>query len=610
MMRSMREKSKYVFYILAIAFIGWLVFDVGMGVTGRSTGSSDVVLKVNGQSVHYAEWQATYQEAAEQARRQNGGRLTREDEVDLGNRVADDLIQRSLLRQAYDRLGITVTDEEIQQAAMTSPPPEVARLAEFQVNGRFDMGKWQQYIASGSNPQFLAALEQRYREEIPYIKFLQYITADVYVPDGQLWRVYRDTHDSVTISLLAITAQMIPDSAVPVTEDEARAYFTRHQDQFKRPAEAYLSFVALPRRPNAGDSAAALSRARAVRTRLVRGAKFEEVAKTESADSGSAVQGGDLGWIRPATGGFVQPFLAALRRLRPGQLSEPVLSEFGYHLIRVDQARGDSVKVRHILIPIELQGAHRDLVESRADTLDRVAAERDNGATLDTVARRLQLPLAQAPRLFEGDRMTLGRYVIPDVSVWAFDAKVGQTSPVIEGQVAYYVFRLDSLKPGGVPPFSTVRDEVMGLARQDKRRTGVHQRAEQIAAQLRSETDLLAGAGRHGLRAARLGPFTRVSPQAELRPEPLVIGAAFALRVGERSGLIRGTAGDFLIQSLARKLADSSAWLAQRDSQRVLLLQPVRDARIRAYIAGLRAQAKIVDRRKELFKPQNATAGS
>src|SRR5881296_1063279 len=62
MMRSMRQMSKYIFYVLAIAFIGWLVFDVGMGITGRSTGATgDVVLKVNGQEVHYAQWQQVYQ---------------------------------------------------------------------------------------------------------------------------------------------------------------------------------------------------------------------------------------------------------------------------------------------------------------------------------------------------------------------------------------------------------------------------------------------------------------------------------------------------------------------------------------------------------------------
>src|SRR5437879_538576 len=361
-------------------------------------------------------------------------------------------------------LCITFIADEIRQAALTSPPPEVTNLPEFQVNGRFDMEKWQQFVIRGSNPEFLLALEQRYRDEIPYVKFLQFLTADVYVSDAQLWRMYRDERDSVTIAALAVTPAVIPDSAAAVTDLEAQRYFEAHRDAFKRPAVAYLSFVALPRRPDAADTAAALARARALRARVLRGEAFDAVAKTQSADSGSAAHGGDLGWIHPDSGGYVLPFLNAVRHLRPGQVSEPVVTEFGYHLIRVDAARGDSVKVRHILVPIELRGTHRDLVESRTDTLDRLAAEQENGAELDSVAQRLQLPLAHAPPLVQGDRLQLGRWVIPDVSVWAFDTKVGETSQVIEATPAYYVFRLDSLTPGGAPPFAEVKEAAMAGA--------------------------------------------------------------------------------------------------------------------------------------------------
>lgn len=89
-----------------------------------------------------------------------------------------------------------------------------------------------------------------------------------------------------------------------------------------------------------------------------------------------------------------------------------------------------------------------------------------------------------------------------------------------------------------------------------------------------------------------------------LAREPEVIGASFGLRVGERSAVISGENGYFIIESLGRKLADSSAWLAQRDAQRQQLLAQARQARITQHMDGLRAKAKIVDRRKEIFKSQ------
>jgi len=88
-----------------------------------------------------------------------------------------------------------------------------------------------------------------------------------------------------------------------------------------------------------------------------------------------------------------------------------------------------------------------------------------------------------------------------------------------------------------------------------------------------------------------------------------VIGAAFGLKVGERSPLIEGRTGDFLLQALTHSAPDSAAWRAQRDQQRQSIIQSARQARIQAYLAAIRAKAKVVDRRRELFS-QTQAAGS
>jgi peptidyl-prolyl cis-trans isomerase D len=611
MMRAMRENAKWVFYILAVAFIGWLVFDVGMGVTGGGYGGGDVVLRIDGQAIHVQQYQSALQSALDQARQRSGGTLTREDEKAVEDQMVEQLIRDVLIAHETERLGITVTDQEIRDAAQTSPPPEVYSLPDFQTNGQFDLNKWRRFLQSGANPEFLLQLEARYRDQIPQAKLLQYVTSDLYAPDAKLWRLYRDQHDSVTIALLSIGPEQIPDSEVPVSDADLERYYAAHRDEFKRPAAAWLSFVAISRRPTASDSAAALARADSLRAQAAASASaFEAVAKRESADTASGREGGDLGWIKRSQPGFDTLFLAGIRGLAVGQVSPPVRSSFGYHLIRLDAARGDSVHVRHILVPIELAGAHRDSVESRADSLDRLAAERDSAWLFDTAAARLGLPIGQAPKLIDGDRMVLGRYVIPDVSVWAFEHRAGETSPVIEAEPAYYVFRLDSVIPAGVPPLAQVRDQVRYSARLDKKASLWRQKAEQIAAALKSSPSLLAAGAARGLRVERLGPFTRLHPPPVLQLEPTVLGEAFGLGVGERSGVIVGEHRAFIIQPLARTRADSSAWLAQKDTQRENLMQAARQARVEAFVAALRSRAKVVDRRKEIFRPENATAGT
>jgi parvulin-like peptidyl-prolyl isomerase len=345
-----------------------------------------------------------------------------------------------------------------------------------------------------------------------------------------------------------------------------------------------------------------------VRAELARGAKFEDVAKRESSDSVSGQRGGDLGWIKKDEPGFDQQFLAGLRGLKAGQTSAPVATEFGYHIIRLDQVKGDSLKVRHILIPVTLQGAHLDFVEARADTLERQAAERHGPFVLDSAAKHLGLVVSPTYQVTQGDRFSIGRYVVPDVSVWAFESPVGETSPVIEAAPAYYVFQLDSVTEGGVPPLDLIRGRVTSLVRLEKQKALARHHADSLATALKDLPELTA-AGTRGQSVERFGPFTRLRPPSYLGGQPAVIGTAFGLSVGERSGVVEGENGYFIVESLGRKLADSSAWLAQRDSQRVQLRQAVQQARIQQYMEGVRAKAKIVDRRKDLFKAQADTTG-
>jgi len=209
----------------------------------------------------------------------------------------------------------------------------------------------------------------------------------------------------------------------------------------------------------------------------------------------------------------------------------------------------------------------------------------------------------------DGDRMVLGQYVIPDVSVWAFERAPGQTSPVIEGEVAFYVFRVDSLHPEGVAPLAQVREQVVYQARLEKKTALWRARAQQLADELKTAPSLEAGAAARGLRVDRAGPFSRLRPPPILQLEPTAIGTAFALRPGERSGVVMGEHRAYIIESQARTLADSAKWIAQRDAQRESLLETARQNRVEQYLTALRKQAKVVDRRKEIFRFTSTAGG-
>src|ERR1043166_2024667 len=177
MLRTMRVNAKWVFYILAIAFVVWLAVGQVMSILGPS---GNVVLRVNRKEYQVTEYQQRLQLAYDQYRQQNGNaQLTREDEQQIQDQVINQLIQDALLQQEYRRLGIRVSDAEVIEAARTSPPPEVMRDPQFQTDSQFDIRKWQQFISTTSDRNVLAQIEAMYRDQIPRIKFAQYLTSDV-----------------------------------------------------------------------------------------------------------------------------------------------------------------------------------------------------------------------------------------------------------------------------------------------------------------------------------------------------------------------------------------------------------------------------------------------
>jgi peptidyl-prolyl cis-trans isomerase D len=603
-MQAFRNAAKPLMVVVALTFFAWLVVDLS-GITGN-TGllTKTAVGKVNGQSIDSRTYQMAVQQTVDQRQRQSPGALGLEDQQDIRDQVWEQFVQSTVLQAEYKRRGITVSDDEIVDALRTSPPPEFQKIPEFQTDSQFDLAKYQRWLTSSVAQQYLPSLEAQYREQIERAKLLRVVTADIYLSDAALWEQYRDEHEQVKIGLAAIVARnIVPDSAVSVSEPEIAAYYKAHLNDFDRPATAYLSFVALPRLTTAADTAAARARVDSVRAEIAGGAPFADVARRESSDSVSAAQGGDLGeWTK---GSMDPAFDSAAFKLPLNTLSQPVLSQFGFHLIEVTSRKGDKAKGRHILIPIEVSGAHRDQLDAQADSLEKLGAEKSDPAALDTVARALHLPIGKTAPVQQGTKVQVGNLVVPDAGVWAFDAKRGQTSPVIETSIAFYVFRLDSLQAAGVPPLARVHDLVASQVRSEKKLARGREVAKTYYKRVEAGGTLAAVADSMKLPYKEFGPFSRVNPPLD---DPMVVGTAFGLDVGRHSGLIDTKQGIYVLKVLEHTKADSAAFTKDLDSYRARMIQLARQDRVRNYLEALRKSAKVVDDRKKVLQQQGPTA--
>ncbi|HEX8907023.1 MAG TPA: SurA N-terminal domain-containing protein, partial [Longimicrobiaceae bacterium] len=391
MMQMIRSNAgKFMTIIIVGGFLAWMVYGIGMEVTGSGGRRPGELGSVNGTPITIEAWQQRVQQLEEQARANGGGRLSAEEQKQLEDQAWNDLVNQILLQQELDRRGIRVTDDEIRFAAMNVPAPQMMQQEIFQTNGQFDINKYRQYLASPqASDELLAQLESYYRQVIPESKLREQISAGTYLSDSQLWRMYRDRNETATVQYVALDLSKLAPQSVQVSDAEIRAYYDEHKDEFKRPRTARFTVAILRTAPDDADRQAVLAHAQQLRQQLVSGADFATIAKAESSDTGSARQGGSLGTLR--RGQTVAPFDSAMWSLPLGEISQPVLTQFGYHLIKVTARGADTAVVSHILLPIKKDERELEALDAKADTMEKVAG--DQG--IERAARTVGAPLRQ-----------------------------------------------------------------------------------------------------------------------------------------------------------------------------------------------------------------------
>lgn len=602
MMQSMRGKAgKILGVIFAIAFVGWMVFELGMDVTGRGQNTNASELgRVNGEPVLNQQYQAAYQELAQQAQ-QSGTQLSAEQRRELEEAAWNRVVDQMLIQQAIRERGIRATDEEVRLAALNVPHPALMQNELFQTNGQFDLAKYQRYLQSpATSEEMLLQLEQYYRAMVPQQKLFSQITSGAYVSDAELWRAWQDRNETATVEYIALDVSRLVPGEVQVSDAEVREYYDEHQDDFKRGASARVTVAVLSKAPTRGDTLASLQRAERVRAELAGGADFAEVAKRESSDPGSKENGGDLGTF--GRGQMVPAFEAAAFALPVGEVSQPVATPFGYHLIQVQEKNGDQIKARHILIPVEKSDAELDRFYAKADSLEDLAQR----SGIERAARATGAALRTGVTVTENSPFVPGIGSALEAVEWAEQetrdgAKTGQVSDLLETEQAFFVARLESFTPEGVTPLAQATPQIRRQLVLEKKQEQARKIGQEMVAQARGGRTLQQVAAARGLEVRQAGPFTRGDPNPALGQANAAVGAAFGVPVGKVSDVVKTTAGLFIIRPVARTEADRKAFEAQKQQMRAMAASQLQQGAVQRWLESLRKNADIEDRRKEIF---------
>jgi peptidyl-prolyl cis-trans isomerase D len=414
--------------LIAFSFIFW---GVDFGLTGVSTFAA----KVNGEDVPLIEFDRALQDRQNQYQQIYRTELPEEVRRDLRRSVVEELVRNTALKQRVEEQGYRASNERVTQS--------IREIAAFQVDGQFSLDVYRGLLANqGLAPTgfeelqresleigdlergivdstFLTPAEfRRYielynqRREVAYAVFdADAFTANVTIDDAEIAARYENNQASYqtaeTVDLEYLELQLADIAAtVEVTDEELRAAYEAERERFETVEERRARHILIA--VEDGEEDAARAAAEAVVARLRGGEDFAAVAAEVSTDAGTKAQGGDLGWM--GRGILVGPFEDALFALEIGQLSEPVRSDFGFHVIRLDEVRAGDLQsfeaVREELAAetrtreaeSEFYDRANELEDSAFDAYDDLAAVAS--ATNLTVKTVAGFPRTGDPNLF------------------------------------------------------------------------------------------------------------------------------------------------------------------------------------------------------------------
>ncbi len=599
MMQQMRENTVWIMVITALAFVALMVFEWGMDMSGQSAAAmtGGELGEVNGVPITYQQWNEVYRNLYQQQQDQ-GAPVSSQDNDDLEDQAWDQLVMERLVEQELNRRGIQITEGEIRQAARYSPPPEFYQYEVFQTDGQFDLDKYHQFLSSASaDPQLLYDLENYYRRMLPRNKLFQQVAASVVVTDGELWRQYRERVETASMDYVLLDPQrLVPDEEVTVTDSEVANYYNRNREDFERPARAEVQIVAVDTWPMAADTAASLERARAVRDELRQGADFTDMALRESDDATSAEQGGSLGTIR--RGQTVPAFETAVWDARIGEVTDPVQSQYGYHIIRVDSRTEEEAEVSHILVEIRRTLESEDTMLATVDSLEALV----DGITLEAAAEELGLQLRTA-ELTPAVPTVPGVGAVSEAVDWVFDERPlpGSVSPILENDRYFYVVELIGREEARALTLEEATPSIRAILTTQKKRDRTRGMGHQLVDLIEGGATLEEAAGEAGLTVRTAGPFTRLEFVPGVGAGNAATGAAFGLPLGEVSGLVETRDAFYLIRVTERTEASREAWREQLPQQRQQVVGQLRNQALNQFLDALREEADIVDNRDQVL---------
>ena len=517
MLQQIRDKITGWFATLflgaiAVVFIFW-------GIQFESS-TSVAAAKVNGEKIPVEVVRRAWQDRQTELQQATRDELSAEVVQTEQQRLLDTFVRRELLLQRAAELGYRISDRDLAAA--------IAAIPALQVDGKFSRDRYAVLLRQQGRTE--AQFEEEFRRDLEISQMQNAMTASAFALPGELRRRVELVGETREVQMLLLPAERYA-AGVTVSEEQVAKRYEERKSDFQTPETVNLQYVQLDladvatgvevtddnlkafydqvaaeryasterRRgrhiliESGSDDAAARAKAEKLAAEVKGGADFAELASANSDDPGSKGQGGDLGWATRDS--FVAPFADALFAMQPGEVSGPVKTQFGYHVIKLEEVEGAHQRPFEE-VRAELEADYRR-EQAQSAFYERSQALADESfaalSELDSVAKKLGLTLRTAEGFSRQGGAPLGndRKLIEA----AFSDEVlqeRQNSPAISvGDDKVVVLRVTDHKVPAQRPLDDVRGEIEASLRSEAAGKAAEAAARAAVARLESGAALV-----------------------------------------------------------------------------------------------------------------------
>jgi peptidyl-prolyl cis-trans isomerase D len=531
---------KVALFAIVIVFIFWGGYSYQSQKAARLARVGDVFIT-------YGDYNRAYDQLLNIYRQRFGNQLNQDllNRLDVKKQAMDLLIDRILIAQAARKLGLETTAEELQREVLSYPV--------FQRDGRFDQQLYVRVLQQ--NRMTPEIFESQLAQDLMLRKVEAFVKRQAVVSDQEVEAVLRHAHSQIQVAYVAFDPQAF-EKDVQVDEAALKEYFEKNKEKYKEPEKRQLVWVAFPLDDYTKDVTVSEEelkayyedhpqefhtekqvRARHILFRLDEDAPEDEVKKVEAeardvlakarkgedfaqlakkySQGPSAPEGGDLGYFKKDQ--MIPAFADAAFALKPGEISDLVRTQFGYHIIKSEDVRPEeTLPFEKARARIELQLKRekaKDIAYERArDFADAAFADGD----VVQAAQRMKLS-AEAPEKWFTATETLpkvGR--APEAMEEFFALSRDQISNVLEYRNGYLVGQVKGIRAPEVPPFEQLRERVLLDFKADTARREAEKAAKDFAQAAAGTNDLEKAAQEKGLSVSKSDWFSRSEPDKDL----------------------------------------------------------------------------------------------